>query len=250
MKKFLSVCVVAMLAMSVFVACASTQSLSFHATTGDDVTVSLIQNDNEFGLKRADDKKSCYVTHKKKPVYQTAFLTKDTLDKSLDAIVVLFKGTVNGNDYVCYKGDVGKPCYLITLHSSNTVVQILNSGSCSDKVVKDAVKRSFFYLGDKAPKKEFTEETVYSGEDTETKSSDKAYGKIGDTVSYKVGKDIKAGSYKVSLVGGDACTVQLTPKSDSKEQVTVSHKSLVKGKSLSMSKGDTLTVTNGLVSLK
>lgn len=249
MKKFLLVCVCAVLAMSVLVACASTQSLSFHATTGDDVTVSLTQDSKVFGLKRADDKKSCYVTRKSKPVFQTAFLTKDTLDKSADALVVLSKGTVNGNDYVCYKGDVGKPCYLITVNGSNTVVQILNSGSCSDKVVKDAVKQSFFYIGDKAPKKEFTETAVES-KDTQVQGSAKVYGKIGDTVSYKVGKDVKAGSYSLSLVGGDACTVQLTPKSDDRESVKVSHKSLVKGKTLSMGDGDTLTVTNGIVALK
>ena len=253
MKKFLLVCVCAVFAMSILVACTSTQSLSFHATTGDDVTVSLIQDGDKLGLKLADDKASCYVTRKKKPIFQTAFLTKDVLDKSADKLDIMSKGTMNGNDYICYKGDVDKPCYFITIPNCNTVVQILNSGFYPDNVVRDAVKQSFFYVGDKIPKEEFTETTVVSKEtstDVKVKSSDKVYGKIGDTVSYKVGKDIKAGSYTVSLVGGDACTAQLTPKSADKKSVAVSHKSLVKGKSLSMSDGDTLTVTNGLVALK
>lgn len=253
MKKFLLVCVCAIFAMSILVACTSTQSLSFHATTGDDVTVSLIQDNNKFRLKYADDKASCYVTYKKKPVFQTDFLTKDTLHKLTDKLGIISKGVLNGCDYICYVGDVGKPCYFITVSNSNTVVQLLNSGSYSNSTVKDAVRHALFYVGDKPPKREFTETIVDSKEasaNAKVKGSEKVYGKIGDTVSYKVGKDIKAGSYTVSLVGGNACTAQLTPKSADGKSVAVSHKSLVKGKSLSMGDGDTLTVTNGLVTLK
>ena len=175
---------------------------------------------------------------------------------------------MNGNDYICYKGDMDKPCYLITIPNSNTVIQILNSGSFSDEIVEDAVKQSFFYIGNKAPDKEFTvvpgevavtEDTVDS-EDVDTgvqaggsvtvENSDNTYGKVGDTISYKVGEDIRVGAYSVFVVEGDDCTVQLTPRNTDMEPVTVSHESLVVGMYLNMEDGDTLTVTNGIVTLK
>lgn len=270
MKKFLTLC--AVMSVCILTACSTTQTFGFHVETGDDINVSLQQKGGDYGLSMATDKSSCYVTKDDEPVYQTSFLFKDVLLNQLDNITILSEGKINGNDFFSYQGDGNKTCYFIDIADGATIIQILNSGHFSDDVVLDALKHTYFYIGSKVPSSNFSENkltTDNSGESSDSEESvvednevntevqggssislDNTYGHVGDTISYKVGSDVPAGSYSVFVVDGDDCSVTLTYANTELDPEVVQHDSLTRGMFLVMNDGDTLTVSNGSVVLK